>query len=212
MLEKTLESPLDSKEIKPVNPKGNQFWIFIGRKDWCWSWNSNILATWCEELTPWKRPWCWERLRAGGERDDRGWEGWMVSLTRWMWIWASSGSWWWTGRPGVLQSMESQKVWQDWANELNWSSPEQTAPSLPSSLTTLYLYCLEHDKLVPTLGLLQWFSPWLTLLFPQLFMWLDPARYSLSVSTLSPERALLELRIVPHHSISSALFPLHIPI
>ena len=84
-------------------------------KDWCWSWNSNTLATWCEELTHWKRPWCWKRRKAGGEGDDRGWDGWMASLTRWTCIWASSGSWWWTGRPGVLQSMGSQS-WtrSDW--------------------------------------------------------------------------------------------------
>ena len=56
-------------------------------KDWCWSWNSNTLATWCEEMTHWKRPWCWERLKVGGERDNRGWDGWMVSLTRWTWVW-----------------------------------------------------------------------------------------------------------------------------
>ena len=73
-----------------------------------WSWNSNTLATWCEELTHWKRPWCWERLKAGGEGDDRGWDGWMASLTWWAWIWASSGSWWWTRKPGMLQSMGSQ--------------------------------------------------------------------------------------------------------
>ena len=80
VLEKTLESPLDCKEIQPVHPKGNQSWVFIGRT--CWSWNSNTLATWCEELTHLKRPWCWERLRAGGEGDDRGWDGWMASLTQ----------------------------------------------------------------------------------------------------------------------------------
>ena len=89
-------------------------------KDWCWSWNSNTLATWCKELTHWKRPWCWERLRAGGEGGDREWDGWMASPTQWTWVWASSGSWWWTGKPGVLQSMASQRVRQDWATELNW--------------------------------------------------------------------------------------------
>ena len=72
VLEKTLESPLDRKEIKPVNPKGNQPWIFIGR-DWCWS--SNTSATWWEELTHWKKCWCWERLKAGGEGGSRGWDG-----------------------------------------------------------------------------------------------------------------------------------------
>ena len=103
VLEKTLESPLDCKEIPPVNLKGNQSWIF--GKDWCWSWSSNILATWREEWTHWKRPRCWERLRAWGEGDDRGWDDWMASLTRWTWVWVNSGSWWWTGRPGVLQFM-----------------------------------------------------------------------------------------------------------
>ena len=62
-------------------------------KDWCWSWNSNTLATWCKEMTHWKRPWCWERLKAEGEGDDRGWDGWMASLTRCTWVWANSGSW-----------------------------------------------------------------------------------------------------------------------
>ena len=71
---KTLESPLDCKDIQPVHPKGNQFWC-VYWKDWYWSWNSNILATSCEELTHWKRPWCWERLKMGGEGDDREWDG-----------------------------------------------------------------------------------------------------------------------------------------
>ena len=118
ILEKTLESPLDCKEIQSVHPKGNQSWIFIERTDVI-SWNSNILITWCKELTHWKRPRCWKRLKAGGEGDDRGWEGWVASLTQWPWIWASSGSWWWIGMPGVLQSMGSQRVRHDWATELN---------------------------------------------------------------------------------------------
>ena len=87
-------------------------------KDWCWSWSSNILVTWCEELTHWKRPWCWERLKVGGEGDDGGWDGWMASPTQWTWDWASSRSWWWTGKPGVLQFMGSQMVRHDWATEL----------------------------------------------------------------------------------------------
>ena len=105
VLKKILENPLDCKEIQPVHPKGNQ---------------SCILATWCEELTHLKRPWCWERLKGGGEGDDRGWGGWMASPTQWMWVWVNSGSWWWTGRPGVLQSMGLQRVRHDWATELNW--------------------------------------------------------------------------------------------
>ena len=89
-------------------------------KDWCWSWNSNILATWCEELMHLKRPWCWERLKSGGEGDDRGWSGWMTSLTQWTWVWVNSGSWWWTWIPGVLQSLGSQTVGHNWVIELNW--------------------------------------------------------------------------------------------
>jgi len=79
------------------------------------------LATSCEELTHWKRPWCWEGLGAGGEGDDRGWDGWMASPTRWTWVWVNSGSWWWTGRPGVLQFMGLQRIGHDWATELNWT-------------------------------------------------------------------------------------------
>ena len=97
-------------------------------EDWYWSWNFNTLATWCEELTHWKRPWCWERLKAGGDQDDRGWGGWMASLTQWTWVWVSSRSWWWTGKPGMLQSMESQWVGSDWATELNekdWRQKEK---------------------------------------------------------------------------------------
>ena len=86
-------------------------------KDWCSSWNSNTLATWCEELTVWKKPWCWGRLKIGREGDDRGWDTLMISQTQWTWVWASSGSWWWTG-PNVLQSMGSQRVRHDWVTEL----------------------------------------------------------------------------------------------
>ena len=86
-------------------------------KDWCQSWCSNALVTWWEALTHLKRPWCWERLRVGGEEDDRGWDGWMASLSQWTWVWASFRSWWRTGRPGGLQSMGSQRVRHNWATE-----------------------------------------------------------------------------------------------
>ena len=92
VLEKTLESPLDYKEIQPVCFK--ELVLKIHWKDWCWSWNSNTLATWCEELTHYKRPYCWESLKVGGEGDDRRWDGWMASLTKWTWVWVNSGSWW----------------------------------------------------------------------------------------------------------------------
>ena len=82
---------LDCKEIQPVHPKGNQS-LNIHWKDWCCSWSSNTLATWCEELTNWKRSWCWERLKAEGEGDDRGSDGWMAWPTQWTWVWVSSGS------------------------------------------------------------------------------------------------------------------------
>ena len=82
--------------------------------------NSNNLATWCEELTYCKRPWCLEGLGAGGEGDNRGWDGRMASPTRWTWVWMNSRSWWWTGRPGVLRFMGSQRIRHDWATEMNW--------------------------------------------------------------------------------------------
>ena len=83
--------------------------------------NSNTLATWCKELSHLKRPWCSERLRAGGERDDKGWDDWMASPTQWIWILVNSRSWWWTGRPGMLHFMGLQRVGHDWTTELNWA-------------------------------------------------------------------------------------------
>ena len=70
--------------LKEISP---EYW-----QDWCWSWNSNTLATWCEKLTHRKRPWCWGRLKRGGEGDDREWDGWMASPAWWTWVWASSGN------------------------------------------------------------------------------------------------------------------------
>ena len=118
VLEKTLESPLDCKETKSVNPKGNQPWIFIRRTDA----EAEAPILWLpnpKEVTHWKSPWCWERLKAGGEGDNPGWDGWMASQTRWTWIWVNSERWWWTGRPGVLRFIGSQRVGHDWAIELN---------------------------------------------------------------------------------------------
>ena len=122
VLGKTLEGPLDCKDIQPVHSEGDQPWDFFGRNDakLCKYWNSSTLDTSGEELTYWKSLWCWELLEAGGEGDGRGWDGWMASLTRWTWVWVNSGSQWWTGRPGMLQFTGSQRVGHDWVTELNW--------------------------------------------------------------------------------------------
>ena len=119
---------VDTNRTWPVNIHcwKRRFVLAVHWRDWCWSWNSNPLATWCGELTHLKRPWCWERLRAGGEGDDRGWDGWMASPTQWTWVWVDSGSWWWTGRPGILWFMGSQRVGHDWATKLNcWKKSKE---------------------------------------------------------------------------------------
>ena len=120
VLEKTLESPLDSKEIQPVHPKGNQSWIFIGKTDA----EAETPILWPPDVKHWligKGPdvgkdWRWEE-----KGTTEGWDYWMASRTRWTRVWVSSGSWWWAGRPGMLQSMGSQRVRLDWAIELNWA-------------------------------------------------------------------------------------------
>ena len=119
VLEKTLESPLDCKEIQQVNPERNLSWIFIGRTDT----EAETPIFWPPDVNNWpigKDPDAGERLKAGGEGDGRGWDGWMSSPTQWTWVWVNSRSWWWTGRPGMLQSMESRRVGHDRATELNW--------------------------------------------------------------------------------------------
>ena len=115
VLEKILESPLDCNKIKPVNPKENQLWNFIGRTDV----EAETPILWLPDVKSplWKRPWCWERLRARGEGDERGCDGWMASPTQWTWVWANSGRWWRTGKPGMLQSMGSQRVGHNLATE-----------------------------------------------------------------------------------------------
>ena len=120
VLENSLESPLDSKEIQPVHPKGD--WVFIRRTDV----EAETPILWPSDAKSWliwKDPaWCWERLKARGEGDNRGWDGWMASPTQGTWVWVNSGSWWWTWRPGILQSVGSQRVGHDWVTEteLNW--------------------------------------------------------------------------------------------
>ena len=100
--------------LKEINPENSLEGMML-------SWNSNTVTAWSKELTHWKRPWCWERLKAWGEGDDRGWDGWMASLTRWSWVWINSRSWWQTGKPGMLQSMGWQRIGHNWATELNWT-------------------------------------------------------------------------------------------
>ena len=117
VLEKTLESPLDFKEIQPVHSEGDQPWDFFGRNDA----KAETPVLWPPYAKSWKGLWYWEGLGVGGEGDDRGWDGRMASLTRWTWVWVNSGSLWWTGRPGVLRFMGSQRVGHDWVTELNWT-------------------------------------------------------------------------------------------
>ena len=152
VLEKTLVSPLDCKEIQPVNPKGNQSWIFIGRPD-------------AEVETPifhppeaenWlitKRSWCWAMLKGGGEGDNRGWDGWMASLTQWTWVWANSGSWWLTGKSALLQLRGSQRVGHNWVTE-----PQQQHAELYLTLCNLMDSSLSGSSVhgISHTGILEW--------------------------------------------------------
>ena len=130
VLEKTLESPLNCKETQPVHPKGISPEYSL--EGLMLKWNSNSSATWCEELTHLERSWCWERLKVGGE-GDRGWDCWMVSPIQWTWVWVGSESWWWTGRPGMLQSMGSQSRTRlsNWTElnqfQIEWTKKEQAS-------------------------------------------------------------------------------------
>ena len=142
VLEKTLGSPLDFKEIQPVHPKGDQSWIFTGRTDA----EAETPILWPpdkKQLIGKDRAWCWERLKAGGEGANRGWNGWMALPTWWTWVWVSSGSCWWTGKPGVLQSMGSQRVrWlSDWT-ELTYKC---SCESLRNLLTPRYSWIFRCD-------------------------------------------------------------------
>ena len=124
VLEKTLESPLDCKEIQPVHPKGDQSWVFIGMTDV----EAETTILWPPVVKSWLigkdsgagKDWGQEE-KGRGEDWGRGRDGWMASLTQWTWVWVNSGSWWWTGKPGMLQFMGSQRVGHNWATELNWT-------------------------------------------------------------------------------------------
>ena len=168
VLEKTALSPLDCKEIKPVGPNGNQSWIFIGRTDS----EAEAAILWLPDEKNWligKDPDA-VRLRVGEERDDRGWDGWMASPTWWTWVWASSRSWWWTGKSGEVQPMGSQRVGHDWVTELNWAKfwgkifYTTMSPELLSCDLNFYIedYPLILHCDVSTLC---WASAWLLLFF-----------------------------------------------
>ena len=118
VLEKTLESPLDCKEIQPVHPKENQSWAFIGRTDA----EAETPILWPPDAKSWliEKTLLLGKIEGRKRGDNRGWDGWMASLTQWIWVCVSSGRWWWTGKPGMLQSMGSQRVGHNWATELNW--------------------------------------------------------------------------------------------
>ena len=137
VLEKTLESSLNCKEIQPVHSKGDQPWVFFGRTDA----EAETPILWPPDAKNWKRPWCWEGLRVGGEGDNRGWDGWMASPTRWTWVWANCGNWWWTGKPGVLQSMGFKET--DTTEGLNWTDTFISAiNSITRTLIELIPFCV----------------------------------------------------------------------
>ena len=124
--ENTFESSLDCKEINPVNPKGNQPWLFIGR---------SVTETWCKEMPHWKRPWCWKRLKAKGEGDDRGWDGWMASPTRSTWVWVGYRTWWWkSNQETVVQSL---KLCLTLCNPMDCSVPGSSVLHYPPGLFKL---------------------------------------------------------------------------
>ena len=141
VLEKTRESPLDCKEIQPVHPKGDLSWVFFGRTDA----EAKTPIIWPPHAKSWLigkdpdagRDWGQEETMRW---DDRGWDGWMASLTRWIWVWVNSGSWWCTGRSGVLRFMGLQRVRHDWVTELNWLF----------SILWIYAFAFNTFLLLPT--------------------------------------------------------------
>ena len=151
--------------LKEINP---EYW-----KDWCGSWKSNALATWCEELIHLERPWCWQTMMVRGEGDDRGWDGWMASPTQWTWVWVGSRSWWWTGKPDVLQSMGCKEL--DMTEQLNWTPIScKSGPITETPYPFLYLASytaadpgsilgqedLLENKMATHSSILAWKIPW----------------------------------------------------
>ena len=136
VLDKTLESPLDCKEIRPVHPKGDQSWVLIGRTDV--EAETPIFGHLMWRANSFEKTLMLERLKAGGEGDDRRWYGWMASPTQWIWVWVDSRSWWWTERPSMLWFMGSQS--QAWlATKLNWTNKQIVF------LFVCFLYLIQLD-------------------------------------------------------------------
>ena len=157
VLEKTLERLLDCKEIQPVHPKGNQSWIFTGRTD-AEAETPILLPSWWEEVTN-EKTLMLGQIEGRRRGDDRRWDGWMASPTGWTWVWAGFGSWWWTGKPGVLQSIGSRRIRHDWVTELTWANPKDwhlwsememfelvILQEVQSLSSIIHLYLLSWDK------------------------------------------------------------------
>ena len=160
VLEKTLESPLDCKEIKPGNPKGNKSWIFVGMTDA----EAETLILWPPDVKNWltgKYPDAGKDWRL--EEGLTGWGGWIASLTQWTWVWASSGSWWRTGKPGVPQSIGSQRVRRDWATELNWclKIKKELMKEMGGIILVILILCVfeYHEKNLLKCSFLTWKNP-----------------------------------------------------
>ena len=175
----------------PTSPFYRRSVLNIHWKDWCWSWNSNTLATCCEELTHWKRPWCWEGLGAG-EGDDRGWDGWMASPTRWTWVWVNSGRWWWTGRPGVLRFMGSQIVGHDWVTELNWTEALVSFCVVVQSLS--HVWCFVTPWTAARQASLSFIITWSLLKF-------------MSIESVMVSKLIYKVRVTKVHLVKAMGFP-----
>ena len=139
---------LGLQEIQPAHSEGDQPWDFFGRNDI----KAKTPVLWPPHAKSWLigKDWCWEGMGAEGEGDDRGWDGWMASLTQWTWVWVNSGSWWWTGRPGVLGFIGSWRVGHDWMTELNLTELNGWIPTLFTwnfHNVVNWLYLTESKKL-----------------------------------------------------------------
>ena len=145
MLEKTLESPLDCKEVQSVHPKGDQSCSLEGLM---LKLKLQYFGHLMRRVDLLERLWFWEGLRAGGEEYDREWDGCMASPTRWTWVSVNSGTWWWTGRPGVLRFMGWQRVGHDWVTELNWTEESYSHQIRASILLTQYVSLLFDSHIV----------------------------------------------------------------